>query len=157
MPYLDPADVLRQFSSFAREEVRPALADDERFVAAQVGSMASTLRYLAAELDGTEAAVETQREALDEALDAAIAALRTSEAPDATAALDDVVDARDRAADAEGDAREVEATLLAAADEALSAVDAVEGEAAARARQPLYGFLDARLDEQLRMLGRDDE
>lgn len=157
MPYLEPAHVLRQFSAFAREEIRPALADDERFVAAQVGSMASTLQYLAAELDGHEAAVDAQREALDEALDAAIASLRKSEAPGAAAALDDVTDARKRVDEAEGDARAVEDELLAAADGALAAIDGVEGEAAEAARRPLYAFLDTRLEEQLELLGREDE
>lgn len=159
MPYLDPSHVLREFSSFAREEIRPALADDERFVAAQVGSMASTLQYLAAELDAGGEAVATQREALGDALDDAADVLRNADADGAEAAFAAVTDAQQRVAELGDDTREAEDELLDAADEALAAIDGLEDETAKAARRPLYAFLDARLETHLRMLGRepDDE
>lgn len=70
MPYLSPADVLRRFSRFALSKVRPSVPEDERFVRGQVGSMASTLRFLAGELEGRQRSVAEQERALREALDA---------------------------------------------------------------------------------------
>ncbi|OLZ39442.1 hypothetical protein A6E15_18965 [Natrinema saccharevitans] len=65
MPYLDPELILDRFAAFTREEVRPAVTDDE-FVHAQVGSMASTLQFLAGDVGGREAAVRVQRRTLRE-------------------------------------------------------------------------------------------
>lgn len=159
MPYLEPAHVLKRFSSFARDEIRPALSDDERFVSAQVGSMASTLQYLASELEGHDDATESQRDALVDALDAAEAALEDADASEAAHALDSVGNWRSRIAETDVAARgrDVEDELLLAADETLAAIDEMTEETAKSARKPLYGFLDARLDEQLRLLGRSDE
>lgn len=157
MPYLDPSHVLRQFSTFAREEVRPALADDQRFVAAQVGSMASTLQYLAAELDAGDEAVATQREALTAALEDAANVLRNADVDGTEAVFAAVTDAQQRVAELDDDTREAEDELLDAADEALAAIDGLDGETAKAARRPLYAFLDARLETHLRMLGRDDD
>lgn len=156
MPYLSPADVLRRFSRFSLSTVRPAVPEDERFVRAQVGSMASTLRFLAGELEGRERAVAEQERALRAALD------------DVAEGVDDdgsvasaVVDARERLDDGDGSddaaraATERERTLLAAADDVLASIDEeLDDEAARAARRPLYRFLDARLDAQHRMLGR---
>ncbi|WP_254538251.1 hypothetical protein [Halomarina litorea] len=153
MPYLEPAAVLRRFSAFALEEVRPAVPEDERFVRGQVGSMASTLRFLAGELDAGEASVERQADAFREALDGAEAIL---DAHDGTApgVRDAVEDAR-AALDADGTTRERETALLESCEGLLATVDdELDGEAARAVRRPLYGFLDARLDAQLAMLGR---
>lgn len=146
MPYLEPALVLRAFSRYAIEEVRPALREEE-FVRAQVGSMASTLRFLAGELEGVDGAVATQRASLGEALAAAREAV---DDPGVEAAL---ADAHERVTDADGRPREIERTLLSAADDALAAVDTLD-EGAREARAPLYAFLDDRVEAQLRMLGR---
>lgn len=150
MPYLEPAVVLREFSRYALSDVRPALADDEEFIRGQVGSMASTLRFLAAELDGFEEAVEGQRDALDAALSEA--ATRVSDEEVAA----ELVEARDQVASAGGNPTSIEATLLTAADEALAAVQMLPADEAQEARDPLYEFLDARLAAQHRLLGRRD-
>ena len=157
MPYLGPADVLRRFSRLSLSTVRPAVPEDERFVRGQVGSMASTLRFLAGELEGRERAVAEQERALREALDD-VGETVDPGGPVASAAAD----ARERigadtddGSGADATARERERTLLAAADDALACIDEeLEGEAARTARRPLYRFLDARLEAQHRMLGR---
>lgn len=152
MPYLSPADVLRRFSRFTLSTVRPAVSDDEAFVRGQVGSMASTLRFLAGELEGRERAVAEQERALREAL-REVADVVEDDGPVAATA----VGARERL-DAAGDdttAHEREQALLAAADDVLACIDGtLDDEAARAARRPLYGFLDTRLEAQLRMLGR---
>jgi hypothetical protein len=148
MPYLEPEQVLREFSRYTIEEVRPALADDEEFMRGQVGSMASTLRFLAGELEGMDAAVDGQRESLLDALD------RAESAVEDDAVLETLRDARSRVEAADDDARDAERVLLAAAEDALSAVDDLDEEAAREARRPLYDFLDTRLEAQLGLLGR---
>ncbi len=148
MPYLDPAVILREFSSFAATEIRPALADGEEFMHGQVGSMASTLRFLADELEGFDAAVATQREALLDALETTRATIDDPAVAETVTA----VESRVRAAD--GNARGVEQTVLEGADEALAAVDALDDAAAREARAPLYEFIDERLEAQLTLLGR---
>lgn len=148
MPYLEPASVLREFSGFAATEIRPALADDEEFMRGQVGSMASTLRFLADEIEGFDAAVGAQRASLLDALEESLAAV---DDPEVEATLSS---ARDRVRAADGRPREVERTLLEAAEDALEAVDALDERDAAAARAPLYEFLDARLAAQLELLGR---
>ena len=148
MPYLDPAEVLRELSRYTVSEIRPALPEDEAFVRGQAGSMASTLRFLAGELEGMDAAVATQRESL---LDALAAAREPVEDPHVSRVL---AEAADRVADAEGTLAEIENELLAAGDDALTAVDTLEDETARRARAPLYAFLETRLEAQLGLLGR---
>lgn len=148
MPYLEPERVLREFSRYALSEVRPALADDEQFVRGQVGSMASTLRFLAGELEGVDDAVDAQRAALEAAL-AEAGAVVTDDDAEAT-----IADARERVAAAEGGPRDVERTLLDAADDALAALAALSEADAREARASLYRFLDARLEAQHRLLGR---
>lgn len=148
MPYLDPSHVLREFSRYAASQIRPAVADDEAFVRGQVGSMASTLRFLASELEGTDAAVATQRESLLQGLAAAQEPVEDPQVIDTLATASDLV------SDADGSPREVEDVLLEAADDALTAVDELDDETAREARSPLYEFLETRLDAQLRVLGR---
>lgn len=151
MPYLEPERVLREFSRYALSEVRPALADDEQFVRGQVGSMASTLRFLAGELEGVDDAVDAQRIALEAAL-AEAGAVVTDDDAEAT-----IADARDRIAAAEGRPRDVERTLLDAADDALAALADLSDDDAREARTSLYRFLDARLEAQHRLLGRPED
>lgn len=148
MPYLEPEDVLREFSRYTLEEVRPALKEDEQFMRGQVGSMASTLRFLAGELDGMDDAVAQQRQSLETAL-----AMAEDEVPDGRVAAT-VANARERVADTSSDARDTERVLLDAANEALAAIDELDEEAARCARKPIYEFLDTRLETQLRLLGR---
>jgi hypothetical protein len=152
MPYLRPETVLEEFSGFTLSTVRPAIAEDEEFVRGQTGSMASTLRFLAGELEAREAMVDEQERALREALDAVTE--RTADTP-AAEAVEAVVADIDDAPDG---VREREEALLEAADDVLAAVDVhLEGDAARRARRPVYDFLDTRTEGQLRMLGREPE
>ena len=148
MPYLEPERILEAFSRYAVGSVRPAIPDDEAFMQGQVGSMASTMRFLAAEVAGADEAVAAQRASLLSALDDAVGTV------DDPAVRETLADARRRAAESAGRPRAVEQVLLSAADEALEAVDALEGPAAREARAPLYRFLDDRLDAQLGLLGR---
>ena len=152
MPYLRPETVLEEFSGFTLSTVRPAIAEDEEFVRGQTGSMASTLRFLAGELEAREAMVDEQERALREALD--VVTERTADTP-AAEAVEAVVADIDDAPDG---VREREEALLEAADGVLAAVDVhLEGDAARRARRPVYDFLDTRTEGQLRMLGREPE
>ena len=152
MPYLRPETVLEEFSGFTLSTVRPAIAEDEEFVRGQTGSMASTLRFIAGELEAREAMVDEQERALREALD--VVTERTADTP-AAEAVEAVVADIDDAPDG---VREREEALLEAADGVLAAVDVhLEGDAARRARRPVYDFLDTRTEGQLRMLGREPE
>lgn len=148
MPYLQPERVLEEFARFAVEDVRPALRDDETFVRGQVGSMASTMRFLATELVEVDDAVATQRASL-------LAALADAEeAVDDPTAREALVEVHRRVEESSGSPRAVERLLLSAADEAFEAVDALDEPTARSARAPLYRFLDARIDAQLGLLGR---
>ncbi|UHQ95212.1 hypothetical protein [Haloterrigena alkaliphila] len=158
MPYLDPELILDRFATFTREEIRPAVDDGvDEFVHAQVGSMASTLQFLAGEIDGRETAVRDQRRALDECLDELEAVLERNEI-DSTAVRTAVDGARDDVAGADEPTRTLEETLLPAADDVLTAIDReLDGERAALARRPMYDFLRTRVDRQLHLLGREGE
>lgn len=161
MPYLRPDEVLTRFAAFARRDVREALTDDEvSFMRGQVGSMASTLDFLAGELQGMNPALDRQEAALLDALDAVESTLEDG-AVDDEAVLDAVAAARTQIADAPvaetpATLRERETALLEACETVLDAVDDCDLDDDARSlRQPLYGFLDTRLDAQLRLLGRE--
>lgn len=151
MPYLDPSRVLARFSSFAREEIRPEI--DDEFTRGQIGSMSSTMRFLANELSGQRAALTRQREALLDALDELEETLdRTELEP----IVDTVSSARTRVKDVDEGTDELESALLSASNDVLAEIDRnLEGETARRARRPLYDFLDVRVQSQLEMLGRD--
>lgn len=158
MPYLHPELVLRRFSAFTREEVRPSVVGDgDEFLEAQVGSMSSTLDFLSKELGGMRDAVEAQHEALLAALDGAERALDGVDAgaPDVRTA---VADGRDRLADPPADVYDHEELLLEVSSDALTAVEAaLDGEAARAVRAPLYEFLHTRVTAQLEMLGRETD
>jgi len=148
MPYLKPEKTARRFSEFVLEEVRPRVEDE--FVRAQLGSMASTLRFMSGEMQGMEEAVEAQRQTLVAALDGVEAAVEEDEEE----VLGSVEDARERV-DPEAGTRELEEALLAACEDVLRSIDdELKGEDARRARRPLYDFLDVRVEAQLRMCGR---
>jgi len=156
MPYLHPKLVLGRFSAFAREEVRPAVVGEgDEFLEAQVGSMSSTLQFLSKELDGMRDAVESQHEALLEALAGTEQVLDglESEAPELRGVLGA---GHDRLAEPPADSYDHEQLLLAVGSDALEAVSAeLDGEAARAAREPLYEFLRVRVTAQLEMLGRE--
>lgn len=150
MPYLRPETVLEEFSGFTLSTVRPAIRADEEFVRGQTGSMASTLRFLAGELEAREAMVDEQERVFREAL-GAVADLTADQG--VAAAVDAAAADLDGAPDT---VREREEALLEAANDVLAAIDThLDGEAARRTRRPVYDFLDTRTEGQLRMLGRD--
>lgn len=151
MPYLEPEHVLERFSEFALDEIRPAI--DDEFLQGQVGSMASTLRFLSMELAGKADAIEQQHDALRTALDE-VAATVDDEVVVSTveAASDQITEVSNDRPD------ELEAKLLAAGNDVLAAIDEeLTGDAARTARRPLYGFLDTRVQTQLEMMGRQSE
>lgn len=158
MPYLHPELVLRRFSAFTREEVRPSVVGDgDEFLEAQVGSMSSTLDFLSKELGGMRDAVDAQHEALMGALDGAEEALDAidAEAPDVRTGI---ADGHDRLADPPADVYDHEELLLEVSSDALAAVEAeLEGDAARAVRDPLYDFLTVRVTAQLGMLGRETD
>lgn len=149
MPHLRPEEVLERFSGFTLSTLRPAVPEEEAFVRGQAGSMASTLRFLAGELEARERVVAEQRDRLEEAL-AGTAARVEDENEDVAATIRRL---RDRVDGIDGTVRERETAVLEVTDEALAAVDSLDDPAARRARRPLYGVLDARIAGQLRMLG----
>ena len=150
MPYLKPEETMRQFSKFVLEEVRPRIEDE--FVRAQLGSMASTLRFMSGEIEGMDEAVEAQRQTLVVALDGVEAAVKESEQE----VLESVEEARGRVDDAaDAGTHELEEALLAACEDVLQTIDdELDGDDARNARRPLYDFLDVRIEAQLRMCGR---
>lgn len=155
MLYLDPEDVLERLSKFAIEEVRPAIRDDERFVKAQVGSMASTLRFLSGELAALERSMGRQEQSFREAL-ADVDARIDKQDRDLERIRNAISDSRAELATAEN-SLEREEIILEDADDILSLIDAnVDDHATAcTLREPFYGFLDTRVNAQLQMLGRD--
>jgi hypothetical protein len=147
MPYLEPETVVKRFSSYLHHDVRDAIDEDHQFVKAQVGSMSSSMNFLARELGGARVAVNTQRRRLRDALDG------VAEATEADEVLAAVATARDRVDEAEGDPRDVEVELTAAATAVFEAIDeSLDGEAARAARRPLYEFLETRVETQLDLL-----
>jgi len=148
MSYLKPEKTARRFSKFVLEEVRPRVEDE--FVRAQLGSMASTLRFMSGEIQGMDEAVEAQRGTFAAALDGVEAAVGENEEK----VLESVEDARE-SVDEDVGTRELEESLLVACENILQAIDdELEGDEARRARGPLYDFLDVRIESQLRMCGR---
>jgi hypothetical protein len=149
MPYLEPDQVLERFSGFALEEIRPAV--DDEFLAGQIGSLASTLRFLSMELAGRADAIERQHGALTDALRAVDETVE-NEAVGLTVetALDQLADVSN------AEPGEIEPTLLAASNDVFDAIEEnLSGDAARRARAPLYGFLETRVQTQLELMGRE--
>lgn len=173
MPYLRPDRVLSKFSRFVSDDVREALPSEERFLRGQLGSMASTMEFLGGELTGKAHALGEQEAALEAALDETAAELETigSELESAGETDPDghresvemaLSKARDRISDAPVPQSpettiEKEAVLTNACENVLASIDDLPDEHARRLRKPLFGFLDTRVDGQLRLLGREDE
>lgn len=149
MPYLEPEVILRRFSKYLVEEVRPAL--DDEFLRGQVGSMSSTLRFLSMELEEQKEAVERQRDDLLTAFDEVAAV--TEDETVCTA----VESATETISNVSGDEiQESEAKMLEASNRVLGVIeDELTGEAAQRARKPMYKFLRTRVQTQLKQMGRE--
>jgi hypothetical protein len=153
MPYLQPEVILGRFAQFTRSNIRSGIKEDEEFLKSQAGSMSSTLRFLAREIEHREDSVAKQREVLLDALEdvrSATEAERVQRAAD---------DARTQVENANAmDVYDVEKEFLDACNEVLTVIDETLGEGDANpTRAPLYEFIEFRLDEQLRILGRDEE
>lgn len=149
MPHLQPAQVIEQFASFLQDDVRAEI--DDEFVDGQVGSMSSTMRYLADQLRQQREVTRRQRDSLLEALEA------VERDCESTAVTGAAADARERIENASGaDGDELEFALVSACNDVLDEINAeLEGDAARAAREPLYDFLRVRVEGQLEMLGRD--
>lgn len=158
MPYLRPELVLDRFSTFARDDVRPAIVGDgDEFLEAQVGSMSSTLSFLSKELDGMGDAVETQHESLVDALDDAEQVLADVDADgDTDQVRSTIAETKGRLSETvASDPYAHERAILEGSSAVLEAVDDHLDETTARAvRTPLYRFLRTRVESQLELLGR---
>jgi hypothetical protein len=157
MPYLPPELILDRFSTFARDDVRPSIdGEGDEFLEAQVGSMSSTLSFLSKELEGMGDAVESQHEALLEALDGAEQVLNDVDAGGSDIRIT-LEETRERVSNApRNDPDEHEQVLVDASSELLEAVEEdLDRETAQAIREPLYQFLQTRVESQLEMLGRD--
>lgn len=157
MPYLPPELVLDRFSTFARDDVRPSIAGEgDEFLEAQVGSMSSTLSFLSKELEGMGDAVESQHEALLKALDGAEQILDDVDTGGSDIQIT-IAETRERVSNApRNDPYEHERVLVDASSELLEAVEEdLDPETAQAIREPLYQFLQTRVESQLEMLGRD--
>lgn len=158
MPYLDPSSVVQRFSDTLLSEIRPAIPDDDALVRAQAGSMASTLRFLATQLEREEAAVEVQQDVLLTALSETEDTLAAIDPDEGADKVQEAIVAARADVDAASDAphAETEMVLLEAAESVLAAIDAsLDGEDARRCRTPMYRFLDVRLAEHHAVLGRE--
>lgn len=149
MLYLEPEHVLGRFSEFVLSEVRPAI--DDEFLKGQVGSVASTLRFLSMELADRTDAIERQHDTLLDALEEVAATAENEPVVSAArAASDELTDVSDL------DTRELEERLLAAGRDVLAIINEnLAGDDARRARRPMYEFLDTRVQTQLELMGRE--
>lgn len=156
MPYVDSELALERLSDFIRDEVRPEFEESDQLLHAQLGSLSSTLSFISKEQHGRVDSVRQQRAALLEATDSVDEILADIE--DDTDSVEQVlVRAREELAESDvSDTRETEKTILSSANDILEAIDAdLDGRGAARAREPIYGFLRARVEAQFDVLGRE--
>jgi len=117
--------------------------------------MASTLRFLSMEVAGWPEAIERQHDALLTALEAVG---ETVEDDTVAATVEDALDRVTGAPATTDDPDDLETALLAASNDVLDAIDGeLDGEAARRARGPMYEFLDVRVQSQLELMGRERE
>jgi hypothetical protein len=154
MPYLKPEDALARISGFTRDELRPGIAEDREFLRDQAGSMSSTLRFLAREIEMREDVVREQAETLEASLIMARKELADIDGADAVrAAVDDalaVVQSLETL-----DIYERERAILDACNDVLAVIQSeLIGDDARRVRRPLYDFIDTRLQLQLEILGQ---
>lgn len=159
MPYLKPENALERISGFTRKEIRGGIAADREFLKDQAGSMSSTLRFMAREIEMREDVVEEQFETFLTSLDTverALAEVNHDRAPAVEAAVADAHDRIDSLDTLDVYAREQ--ALLVACNDVLDAIERdLDGDAARRIRRPIYDFIDTRLQLQLQILGRSGE
>lgn len=153
----NPSVVLERFARFVSSEVQPAVSDDQR-LHQQVGSMANSLHFLAAEIRDKPGRVNQQRQRLLATLEEVAVAVEA--AGTASPSFEETVTrVHNRLEELEPDLDpyEQERMLLAATDEVLEAVDErLDGDAARAARGPLRKYLRQWTGMRLSALGRDD-
>lgn len=152
MPHTDPELLLERFSGFLYSDVRSAIGEDQ-LLHAQLGSLSSTLGFLAKELEHYGSDIETQRAAFERALDQ-MDDLVDNEQAVASA----ITDARSRINDVpEYELREEERTILAEVSRLLETIeDECPADRGGELRAPLYAFMKERTDTRLETLGRED-
>lgn len=157
MPYVKPEEALTRISGFTREEIRPGIAEDREFLRDQAGSMSSTLRFLAREIELREDVVDEQAATLEGSLAGASEELASIEGSEPVE--DAVADGLDRLNALETmDVYRREQVSLDACNEVLAAIDDhLEGAAARRVRRPVYEFIDTRFQLQRKILGRSSD
>jgi len=151
MPYVPPSVVLRRLSEFTADTVVGAIGEESTFVRAQVGSMSSTLGFLAHEVERRDEAVLEQRRATLEAL-------KTLESLEGDAVEAFVVDQRkaiESTDPALGNTEAVRSSLREVLEAIRAAVEDDRFDDTAAARAVLYDLFETRVDSQLRMLGRE--
>jgi hypothetical protein len=152
MTYVPPSVVLERLSEFTAETVVDAIGQESAFVRAQVGSMSSTLGFLAREVERRDEAVLEQRRATLEAL-------RTLEGLDADAVEAFVADQRETIESTDpalGNTEPVRRSLREVLEAIRAAVeDGRFGDDTPEARAVLYDLFETRVDSQLRVLGRE--
>lgn len=157
MMQANPSVVLERFARFVSDEVQPTVRDDQ-ILYQQVGSMANSLHFLAAEIRDKPGRINEQRRRLLATLEEVTAAVETSGTP-APLFEETVTQVRNRLEELESDLDpyEQERVLLAAADEVLEAAhERLDDDAAHAARRPLHEYLRQWTRMRLSALGRDD-
>lgn len=157
MMQANPPVVLERFARFVSDEVQPTVRDDQ-ILYQQVGSLANSLHFLAAEIRDKSGRINEQRRRLLAALEEVTAAV---EASGTTAPLfeETVTQVRNRVEELEPDMDpyEQERALLAATDEVLEAAyQRLDGEAVHAARRPMHEYLRQWTQMRLSALGRED-
>lgn len=157
MMQTNPSMVLERFALFVSDEVQPTVRDDQ-ILHQQVGSMANSLHFLAAEIRDKPGRIDQQHQRLLATLEEVIVAVEASGAT-APSFRETVTQVRNRLEELEPDLDpyEQERALLAATDEVLEAADErLDGDAAHAARGPLHEYLRQWTQMRLSALGRED-
>jgi hypothetical protein len=153
MPYVPPSTVLGRLSEFTADTVVDAIGEESTFVRAQVGSMSSTLGFLAREVEHRDESILERRRALLDALD-------ELEGVGGAAADAFVADQRERVEAVEpviGNADDVETAVRETLGELQRAVDdGTFGAETPEARARLYDLFEHRVESQLHVLGRTE-
>lgn len=152
MTYVSPSVVLERLSEFTSGTVVEAIGEESRFVRAQVGSMSSTLGFLSREVEHRDESVRRQRRALLDALDD-LGRLGDDGAGDFVADRREAVESVEPTL---GNLEDVRTILRETLEELRVAVDdGTFGEDTPEARTVLYDLFETRVENQLRVLGRD--
>lgn len=152
MPYLPPSVVLGRVSEFTADTLVESVGQESEFMRAQVGSMSSTLGFLARETAHRDEAILERRTALLDALDE-LESLGRGPADSFVTAQREAIEAVEPTM---GNTDEVESTVresLGALQRAVT--DGTFDPDTPTARGILYDLFETRVESQLRVLGRD--